>query len=237
MKQFIEDDIQTVVVIPARIGSKRIPRKNLQEIGGKSLLAITIQIALKLDTPVRVIVSTDSQEVARHAILNGAESPFIRSENLADDFSGTDNVVQDALDICGVSDQTLVCCFYPTAVLSTIESLEEGLRFLKEDLDNFVVAVKPYTHPIERAFQLNPQGELSYRFPGYTHHRTQDLPVSFYDAGQFYWATAGNWRKLNSGESVPLRPVVLNKYSVFDIDDFDDLEFVKQIFQSRATND
>jgi N-acylneuraminate cytidylyltransferase len=226
-----------VVVIPARIGSKRIPRKNLQEIDGKSLLAITIQTAQKLDSLVRVIVTTDSKEIASHAILNGAESPFIRSENLADDYSGTDEVIQNALDKCGIPDQTLVCCLYPTAVLSTTDSIEQGLGILKEHLGSFILAVKPYTHPIERALEIESEGKLIYRSPEYAGHRTQDLPVSFYDAGQFYWATAGSWRKLNLGENVTMRPVVLSKYSVFDIDDYEDFEFVKQIFRSRAAND
>ena len=226
-----------VVVIPARIGSKRIPKKNLQEIGGKSLLAITIQTAKKLDSLARVIVSTDSIEVASHAILSGAESPFIRSENLADDFSGTDAVVQDALDLCGIPDQTLVCCIYPTAVLLTIQSLEKGLQILKEHLDDLVLAVKPYSHPIDRALEMQESGELGYRTPEFVNHRTQDLPVSYFDAGQFYWATAESWRRLNIGDVVTMRPVVLSKYSAFDIDDPEDLEFVKQISRFRATNE
>ena len=175
--------------------------------------------------------------VARHAILSGAESPFIRSENLADDFSGTDAVVQDALDLCGIPDQTLVCCIYPTAVLLTIQSLEKGLQILKEHLDDLVLAVKPYSHPIDRALEMQESGELGYRTPEFVNHRTQDLPVSYFDAGQFYWATAESWRRLNIGDVVTMRPVVLSKYSAFDIDDPEDLEFVKQIFRFRATNE
>jgi pseudaminic acid cytidylyltransferase len=237
LNQLNGGDSQVVVIIPARIGSKRIPKKNLQEVGGKSLLAITIQTAKKLDSLARVIVSTDSIEVASHAILSGAESPFIRSENLADDFSGTDAVVQDALDLCGIPDQTLVCCIYPTAVLLTIQSLEKGLQILKEHLDDLVLAVKPYSHPIDRALEMQESGELSYRTPEFVNHRTQDLPVSYFDAGQFYWATAESWRRLNIGDAVTMRPVVLSKYSAFDIDDPEDLEFVKQIFRFRAANE
>ena len=230
-------DSQVVVVIPARIGSKRIPKKNLQEVGGRSLLAITIQNAKKLDSLARVIVSTDSIEVASHAILSGAESPFIRSENLADDFSGTDAVIQDALDLCGIPDQTLVCCIYPTAVLLTIQSLEKGLQILKEHLDDLVFTVKSYSHPIERALEIQASGELSYRSPEFVNRRTQDLPVSYYDAGQFYWATAGSWRRLNTGSAVTMRPVILSKYSAFDIDDYEDLEFVKQISRFRPAHE
>lgn len=237
MSQIKRGDSLVVVVIPARIGSKRIPKKNLQEVGGKSLLAITIQTAKQLDSLARVIVSTDSLEIANQAILSGAESPFIRSENLADDFSGTDEVIQDALDLCGIPDSTLVCCIYPTAVLLTIQSLEKGLQILKEHLDNLVLAVKPYSHPIDRALEMKANGELSYRSPEFVNHRTQDLPVSYYDAGQFYWATAGSWRRLNAGDDVTMRPVVLSKYSAFDIDDYEDLEFVAQIFQYKAAND
>ncbi len=237
MNQINRGDSQVVVVIPARIGSKRIPKKNLQEIGGESLLAITIRTAKSLGSVARVIVSTDSMEVANHAILSGAESPFIRSGNLADDFSGTDAVIQDALDLCGISDQTLVCCIYPTAVLLTIQSLEKGLQILKEHLEDLVLAVKPYSHPIDRALEMHANGELSFRSPEFVNHRTQDLPVTYYDAGQFYWATAGSWRRINTGDAVTKRPVVLSKYSAFDIDDYEDLEFVSQIYQFRAAND
>ena len=156
---------------------------------------------------------------------------------MADDFSGTDAVIQDALNLCGIPDETLVCCIYPTAVLLTIQSLEKGLQILKEHLDDLVLAVKPYSHPINRALELQVGGELSYRFPEFVKHRTQDLPLSYYDAGQFYWATAKSWRRLNTGDAITMRPVILGKFSAFDIDDYEDLEFVRQIFRISAPNE
>ena len=237
MVQANDEVNQIIVIIPARIGSKRIPRKNLQKIDGKTLLAISIQIAKKIAFPTRVIVSTDSKDIATEATIHGAEIPFFRSQELSDDFSGTDSVVSNALDLCGFPDETLVCCMYPTAVLSTSNSLEEGLRILREHKESLVVGVKPFGHPIDRALEVRPTGNLEYRSKEYSKQRTQDLPTAFYDAGQFYWATAATWRKLANGELVNMRPTILSKFSAFDIDDFEDLEFVKQIFGLKSAND
>ena len=237
MTQPKNDLNQVIVIIPARSGSKRVHKKNLQTVDGISILGISIQKVKKIESVHRIIVSTDSTEFAAEARRFGAEVPYIRPQDLSDDFSGTDDVIRDVLDFCSIPDTALVCCLYPTAILSTTKLIVSGMRKLKERPDDLIIAVKPYGHPIERAMDIDAHGRLNYKLPKYRNIRTQDLPVSFYDAGQFYWATAYSWRVLTNGNNVFMRPLILGKYSTFDVDDLDDLEFVRQLYRLRFNDE
>ncbi|GMQ47871.1 pseudaminic acid cytidylyltransferase [Vibrio sp. 10N] len=206
-----------VAVIPARGGSKRIPRKNIKLFHGKPIIAYSLEAALGAGCFDRVIVSTDDQEIADVAREYGAEVPFIRTPELADDFTGTNAVVADALRRLNISDGE-ACCIYATAPFVTTKTLNCGLSTLKASGGDYAVTVTSFPFPIQRAARVNDEEMLELNEPEHRMTRSQDLPEMFHDAGQVYWGTAQAFL-----QDVPLfsgttSPIVLPRHFVQDID-------------------
>lgn len=183
-----------VAIVPARGGSKRIPRKNIRPLSGVPLMAWTISMAVSSGVFERVIVTTDDDEIAQVGREYGAETPFKRGEHLADDHTPTVDVISDALErTTRLHNNQPVCCLYPSAVFTNAADLRGSLRLLGSSGRPYVAAVSRYAHPIQRAFALRADGGIELVDPAAASQRTQDLEPRYHDAGQFYWGTSAAW--------------------------------------------
>ena len=179
-------------ILPARGGSKRIPRKNIRPFAGRPALAWPLAAARASGLFARLIVSTDDTEIAATARAEGAETPFLRDPFLADDHAGTTEVIRDAVARLALPPDTPVCCLYPTALFVTPEDLREGHTRLTAGA-RWVLGLGRYRTPIDRAYALDAEGRATARTPSAMEKRSQDLAPAYYDAGAFYWARAATW--------------------------------------------
>lgn len=211
-------------IIPARGGSKRIPRKNIRPFAGQPIIAHSIQTAWASGLFDEVVVSTDDDEIAGVAREHGAAVPFRRPPDLADDHATTIAVIQHALGWFADNgrDVDLACCIYATAPFLCAADLADGLAKLLDSGRSFAFSVTSFEFPIQRALRLRPDGAVEAFAPEHTDTRSQDLEPAYHDAGQFYWGRAAAFREgrvLFSPESVP---VILPPYRVHDIDTEED---------------
>ncbi|MFT5489342.1 MAG: pseudaminic acid cytidylyltransferase, partial [Alphaproteobacteria bacterium] len=150
----------SLAIIPARGGSKRIPKKNIRDFAGKPIIAYSVELALTSGLFDQVVVTTDCEEIAEVARRYGAETPFQRAANLSDDTAPTIKVIGDAVrrvEALGATQYDAVCCILPTAPLLTPEVLKEGFQMLSDEANEYVVSVGKYHYPIFRAFELTEQ--------------------------------------------------------------------------------
>jgi N-acylneuraminate cytidylyltransferase len=213
-----------VAVIPARGGSKRIPRKNIRKFGGKPMIAHSIDCALQGRLFDRVIVSTDDEEIAAVAREVGAEVPFMRPPELSDDHAATIPVIAHAVEWLrsNGADPTAVCCIYATAPFIDPDDLRKGWAVLAAGPWQYVFSATTFGYPIFRSFQRHPDGGLQMFFPEHFATRSQDLPEAMHDAGQFYWGQPHAWLghlKLFEKWSTT---VEIPRWRVQDIDTLDD---------------
>jgi pseudaminic acid cytidylyltransferase len=222
-----------VAIIPARIGSKRIPKKNIKIFHGKPMLAYSIQAALKTKLFSSIIVSTDSMELANIAITYGAEVPFIRPAELSDDFTGTDAVILHALNylIDHGADIQYVCCIYATAPFINSAYIKKGFDLLKKKNATSAFSVTTYPYPIYRSLKISEDGRLQMIWPDYMNVRSQDLSEAYHDAGQFYWADAQKYLIEKNIFSKDAVPVVLPRYLVQDIDTDEDWQRAEAMYK------
>lgn len=213
-----------VAIIPARGGSKRIPRKNIREFAGKPMIAHSINCALQSGLFERVIVSTDDEEISRVARDSGAEVPFLRPPELSDDHAGTTEVVAHAINFlqdCGEK-LSAVCCIYATAPFLRQEDIKQGLKVLESGDWQYVFAATNFAFPIFRSLRKKPEGGVEMFFPEHFSTRSQDLPEAFHDAGQFYWGRPQAWingiRIFDKSSTV----VTIPRWRVQDIDTLED---------------
>ena len=177
-----------VAVIPARGGSKRIPRKNIRLFAGKPIIAYPITAARDCGLFTRIIVTTDDEEIASVARAFGAETPFRRPAELADDHTGTNEVTAHTLEwIAGRGMQaTVACCIYPTAPLITRCDLRRGYELLISSGKSFAFSAARFSFPIQRAIRIAGDGGVAPFFPQWIERRSQDLEEAYHDAGAFY---------------------------------------------------
>ncbi len=226
-----------VAVIPARGGSKRIPRKNIREFAGKPMIAYSISSALQSGLFERGIVSTDDEEIAQVARDCGAEVPFLRPKELADDQTGTTEVIAHAVKHLQGQGGGLsaVCCIYATAPFIRQEDLKEGLRVLETGHWQYVFAATNFSFPIFRSIHRNDRGGLEMFFPEHFQTRSQDLPDALHDAGQFYWGRPQAWldhvRIFDKTSTVVLIP----RWRVQDIDTPEDWKRAQVMWQVLQT--
>jgi pseudaminic acid cytidylyltransferase len=218
-----------LAVIPARGGSKRIPRKNVRPFAGKPIIGHSIEAARRSGLFDRIIVSTDDAEIAEVAREFGAEVPFTRPAALSDDHTGTTEVVAHAVEWCGSRGVAMseVCCIYPTAPFIEPEDLEEGLRLMQTGRWRYVFAATRFVGSVHRAFSQNGDGGLEMLFPEKFTARSQDLPDVLHDAGQFYWGTKQAWlsrAKVFDRESTI---VSIPPWRVQDIDTEEDWQYAE----------
>ena len=178
-----------ICIIPARGGSKRIPRKNIKEFLGKPIIAYSIKAAIDSGLFDEVMVSTDDLEIANIAKKYGAKVPFMRSATNSDDFATTIEVVNEVVKFYKSSNKffNYVCCIYPTAPFVTEQKLDKTLGLIKNsDLDTVLPVIR-YSFPIQRAMRVFQKDLIRMVQPNYINTRSQDLEPTYHDAGQFYW--------------------------------------------------
>lgn len=222
-----------LAVIPARGGSQRIPRKNIRLFCGKPIIAWSIEAALGSACFDRVIVSTDDAEIADVARACGAEVPSVRPAALADHQTGTMLVVRHAIEALAADGgaPTLVCCLYATAPFVTGVDLREGLRLVQQPGCEFAFPVVRYAHPIERSLRLDAEGRVHMLDPQRFATRSQDLPATYHDAGQFYWGRSEAWLSAERIFGPTAAALILPAYRVQDIDTLDDWQRAEALFQ------
>jgi pseudaminic acid cytidylyltransferase len=213
-----------LAVIPARGGSKRIPRKNIKQFCGRPIIAWSISTAHASGCFDRVIVSTDDAEIAQVARDAGAEVPFIRPAELADDHAGTMAVVRHAIEWQTASSRppSLVCCIYATAPFMAADDLRRGLEVLEGSGSDFAFSVGRFSFPIQRAIRIDARGRIAMLYPEHFETRSQDLEDTYHDAGQFYWGRASAWRASEVLFGPESAAVVLPSHRVQDIDEPED---------------
>ncbi|MFL6734559.1 MAG: pseudaminic acid cytidylyltransferase [Sphingomicrobium sp.] len=223
-----------IAVLPARGASKRIPRKNIRSFCGRPIIAWSIDAARSTGLFDHVIVSTDDGDIANLAQELGAEVPFMRPPELADDHTGTIAVVAHATKWAKQQHWPLeaVCCIYPTAPLIYPGDLAEGLRLLTEGAHDFVLTATDYASPIFRAFRQDDDGGIEMFFPEHFESRSQDLPNAFHDAAQFYWGRPDAWLNANTLFGRRTRALVIPRWRVQDIDTPDDWVRAEALFRS-----
>jgi N-acylneuraminate cytidylyltransferase len=222
-----------MAIIPARGGSKRIPRKNIRPFCGIPLLARTIELLKPTGLFGRIIVSTDDDEIAAVAIRAGAEVPFRRPESLADDRAATAPVIEHAvraLADAGFAPE-YVCCVYPAAVLTTGEDLSAALAMLREQTCDYVFAATDFQASIHRALRMTPGGGVAMYWPEFEQARSQDLEPAYHDAGQFYWGRREAWLGRRPIYSAHSRMLLLPHHRVQDIDTEQDWARAEMIYE------
>jgi N-acylneuraminate cytidylyltransferase len=210
---------KNLCIIPARGGSKRIPRKNIRDFLGKPILAYSIEAALTSNLFEEVMVSTDDKEIADVAKKYNAKVPFLRSQNASDDFATTLDVVNEVMHLYQNKGKEFdnICILYPTAPFVTTERLTEGYK----KLTNFdaAIPVTEFSFPVWRSFNLK-QDRLSYQWPKYEKSRSQDLETLYHDAGQWYWIKTAAIKASLVTENTAA--IVLRNLEVQDIDQEED---------------
>jgi pseudaminic acid cytidylyltransferase len=221
-------------IIPARGGSKRIPRKNIREFCGKPMISWSIAAALESGCIDRVVVSTDDHEIAEVARNYGAEVPFMRPANLADDYVGTTAVMQHALQWLNAEGLNVAqaCCLYATAPFVTGQDLRVGLDTLIQTRASYAFSVTSYSFPLQRALKLIKSGRVAMFHPEYADTRSQDLEDAYHDAGQFYWGTCEAWLSAEAIYADHSVPVILPRFRVQDIDTLEDWERAVWMFKA-----
>ena len=233
----VSTDGSVVAIIPARGGSKRIPRKNIRPFLGVPLLARTIEILQDVALFDRIVVSTDDDEVATVAVQTGAEVPFRRPAELADDHTPTVPVVAHALQEIAKDAPlaTAACCVYPAAVLLDPESLLRARELLDAPATSFVVPVAALPTPIERALRIDADGRCQMTHPEHRTSRTQDLEPAYHDVGQFYWGKTRAWLDQSPIHGDQTRALVIPSCRAQDIDTEEDWVFAEQRFRILTT--
>ena len=222
-----------IAVIPARGDSKRIPQKNIKDFCGKPMIAWALEVAKNSRLFDHIIVSTDNKEIADIARNLGAEVPFIRPAELSDDFAGTTEVVSHATEWAVEQGFKLsaVCCIYATAPFLQATDLSRGLQVLQSGQWDYAFSVTDFSSTIYRAFKQASSGGLEMIFPEHFLTRSQDLPIAFHDAGQFYWGSIDAWLQKRIIFSDRSAPVFIPRIRVQDIDVPEDWAIAENLFK------
>lgn len=222
-----------LAVIPARGGSKRIPRKNIKPFFGKPMIVWSISAAQASGCFDRIVVSTDDEEIAELARQYGAEVPFLRPKELSDDFTGTLPVIRHAVLWFEEHEAPVdyACCIYATAPFLRAEDIQQGWETVRSAQCSYAVSATSYAFPIQRAFRLNDDGRLSMFNPEQFQTRSQDLEEAYHDAGQFYWGVKQAWLELLPFFGEDTIPVILPRHRVQDIDTQEDWQRAEIIFR------
>ena len=225
-----------IAIIPARGGSKRIPRKNIKLFHGKPMIAWSIEAARKSGCFDQIIVSTDDDEIVEVAQSYGAEAPFKRPAELSDDYATTVDVIKHAVTWCIKEghEPSLVCCIYATAPFIEATDLCRGMSLMDSSNAQYAFTATTFPFPIQRALKVNAEGQISMFQPEHLHTRSQDLEEAYHDAGQFYWGRTEAWL-----EALPLygptsQLILLKRQNVQDIDTPEDWERAERLFELRS---
>jgi len=227
-----------IAIIPARGGSKRIPKKNIKDFFGKPLIAYSIEVAVASNLFEKVIVTTDDEQILKIAKEYGAEVPFLRPKQLGDDFTGTADVINHTIKYLEDKGEcyNYICTIYATAPLLQKEYLIQGYERLENSnaVNSFGVTTMPF--PIQRTFKLNKDGRCEMFTPEHYMTRSQDLEEAYQDAGQFYWEH--QQRKKKTDNTVVFSdisiPIILPRFLVQDIDTLEDWKRAEYMYDAMT---
>lgn len=219
-------------IIPARGGSKRIPRKNIRQFHGRPMIAWTIDTAINSGLFSNVIVSTDDAEIAAIAQEHGAQVPFLRPADFSNDYATTQDVMRHAVTWLAKNqiESDFVCCLYATAPFLQAEDVVKGLRALQESTADYAYAVTEFDYSPHRALIKNQNGQVSLEKPELAAVRSQDLPSLVHDAGQFYWAKTETWLTQQEVLSSAGIGIEIPRSQAQDIDNEEDWKLAEALF-------
>ena len=228
-----------IAVIPARGGSKRIPGKNIKNFYGKPVISYSVMAAQEAGLFDHVIGSTDDEEIAGIAREYGAEVPFMRPAELADDYTGTGDVVRHALEwyVSQGEKVAYACCIYATSPLLHHKYLVEGFEKLAGSGKSFSFSVTSFPFPIQRAIRINKNGEIEAIWPENIKARSQDLEEAYHDAGQFYWGHAEAFLNDEVVFSRASLPIIIPRHRVQDIDTPEDWHRAELMYKAIEVKD
>lgn len=229
--------MNNLAVIPARGGSKRIPRKNIKDFLGKPVIAYSIEAALKTELFSEIMVTTDDEEIAEIAQKYGAKVPFKRSAKNSDDHATTADVLYEVIMQYNSLGKTFkyACCLYPTAPLIQVNKLKEAYTLLQSKNADAVIPVVPFSFPIQRALQIE-DNKLSIVEPQFFAARSQDLPKRYHDSGAFYWFNIENFLDKKQIFTDKTYAIELSDLEVQDIDNLSDWKLAELKYQLLNLN-
>jgi N-acylneuraminate cytidylyltransferase len=221
-----------IAVIPARGGSKRIPKKNIKKFHGIPMISYAIKAAQESEIFDAIYVSTDDEEIKEIAVSFGAEVPWIRKAELSDDYATTVGVMQDAVRNLKsiIVNSDLVCCIYATTPFLKPIFLAQGLQIIQEENWDYVLSASRADTPPERFFSLEEGNRVELLFPEHELTRTQDLPIRYRDAGQFYWGREACWESGLPIFSSKSTIVEIPRELALDIDTPEDWDYASHLF-------
>lgn len=223
--------MKNLCIIPARGGSKRIPRKNIKDFLGRPIIAYSIDAALQSGLFNEVMVSTDDEEIAEVARRYGANVPFMRSAETSNDFATTADVIIEVIDKYKEMNEEFdtVTCIYSTAPFVTPSRLCEAFAMLNEDIDSVFTCVG-FSYPVQRGLHIV-DGKISMTNPEYINTRSQDLEPIYHDAGQFYISTIDSFRANRSFWGANTAGLVLSELEVQDLDTLTDWQLAEMKYK------
>jgi len=223
-----------LAIIPARGGSKRIPRKNIKAFCGKPMIAYSIEAAQKSGCFDKIVVSTDDEEIAALARSLGAEVPFMRPKELSDDHTATIPVIAHAItaSVRDLSEVEAVCCIYATAPFVQAQYIQEAYEKLTATKASYAFSATSFAYPIQRAIRLTKEDRVEMFSPENFNTRSQDLEEAYHDAGQFYWGTPEAWLEGQVIFAPHSTAVLLPRHLVQDIDTPED--WIRAEFMYKA---
>lgn len=224
--------MKAVAIIPARGGSKRIPKKNIKSFLGKPIISYPIEAALKSKLFNEIMVSTDDEEIAEISKMLGASVPFLRSIKNSDDFATTVDVLLEVIEEYKKRGKVFdyVCCIYPTTPFISPEKLNHSFKILIEKKAKSLIPIVRYSYPIQRALRIE-NDSLQYIYPENGSKRSQDLELTYHDAGQFYWIKTDvlvNQSSMVTDNSIAYK---ISELEVQDIDSETDWKIAEMKYQ------
>jgi pseudaminic acid cytidylyltransferase len=225
----------TIAMIPARGGSKRIPRKNIKLFDGKPMIAHAITAAIASGLFEHVVVSTDDEEIASISRDWGAETPFVRPDELSNDYTATVPVVAHGIQACRALGWTFeyVCCIYPGVPFIQTDDLRGALDLLNQTQTDYCFPVTEFPSSIQRALRRLDDGQMQPFSPQFELTRTQDLEMAYHDAGQYYWGHSRAWLENAKIHSSGVGYLIPN-WRVVDIDTPEDWKRAEFLFKSLS---
>lgn len=213
-----------IVIIPARIGSKRIPKKNIKKFCGKPIIEYSIHAAIESNIFDEVMVSTDSSEIAAIAKQLGANVPFYRSKELSGDYASTAQVVMEVLQEYKSRNENYdyACCIYPTAPFLTADIIRDAEELMEKYEPAELIGVVEFSYPPQRCYRIDENGLMEYKYKEYINTRSQDLEKLYHDAGQIYIYNVKEFYRQNGQIDSGIMPMVMSPLIVQDIDTEDD---------------
>jgi pseudaminic acid cytidylyltransferase len=223
-----------IAIIPARGGSKRIPKKNIKNFFGKPMIYYSISNAISSKCFKKIIVSTDDKQIAKISKKYGAEILFKRPKNLSGDNALTRDVVNHTINF--VKDKGVkfkyACLIYPTAPLIQKKKLIEGYKIIKTNKYDFAFTVCEYQYPIQRSIKINKKNQIRMIYPKFRYVMSNKLEKTYHDAGQFYFGKMESFLKYKPTFGAKSCPIILPRYQVQDIDDIDDWKIAENLFKT-----